>query len=129
MGSKFGKSTCDPTGTARTCGVNLLSFCTISARRVEIGTACPLPTGSSHTTTPEKSFRLRATWLFCPVSSTMPVTEAPSRAANSTTRRLELISERKIIVVIQAVAHGNIGRAQLRSLKTGQYVRRQPVEE
>src|SRR4029079_11322956 len=79
--------------------------------------------GSSHMTTPEKSL------LDCTAGSreslraTLPLTVAPG-ASELPKRRLKLISQRKIIVVVQPGSDIDVGGANLHNLQPQDYVGR-----
>src|SRR5665213_684814 len=89
MGSKLGKSTLVPTRIGNTWGVNVLFFWTILATASEGAGPGDPASGSSHTTTPEKSICLRTAASLESRSSTRPDTDpptsvvAPARLRNS----------------------------------------------
>src|SRR5580704_2542171 len=93
MGSKLGKSTLVPTRIANTCGVKVLSFWTIRATTPAGAGAGDPATGSSHTTTPEKSMCLRTAASCESRSSTRPDTapatrfDAAARLSSNTNRK------------------------------------------
>src|SRR6185312_15367147 len=109
-------------------GVKVLSFCTILAMASSGAAEAAGPdTGSSHTTTPEKSMCLRTAASCESRSSTRPDTEPaisglkPARLTNS--RLLEKVRKSEVIMRIHHCARSQIGGAHLGGFKTCQYIR------
>src|ERR1700733_12055513 len=129
MGSKLGKATAVPAMTARTCGVNILLFCTMVACAAGGGA-----TGEdsaafiswAETTTPEKSF-----CLFTASTRESRKTTVPERVAPLTViaARLKQVSQRQIIVAVQPKQGTQILRPRLRGFEFGNYVWSQLVHD
>src|SRR5689334_19246177 len=136
MGSALGKSTLLPTRIGSTWGVNVLSFCSI--RATDPAPAAGISetfTGSSHTTTPEKSMCLRTAASSESRNSTRPDTDpaaifsAASRTRNKLEYRLEKIRECQVIVWIDPGSRSQVSGAYLRRFKAGQDVRAQAIHD
>src|ERR1700684_2821168 len=102
MGSAFGKSTVVPVMTARMWGVNILFFCSMTACRAGGPATGPLIL-SAEITTPEKSFFRLTESMRESRSITVPDSEAEGTLAAGRLQnaRLEQISERQIIMIVQ----------------------------
>ena len=124
-----------PTRIGNTCGREGLVLLDHSCDRVRRapGPGDPV-TGSSHTTTPEKSMCLRTAASCESRSSTRPETDpaarfvAPARP-NSRLEKLKKVRERQVIVRIDQRARSQIRGAHLRRFKTCQYVRAQAIHD
>src|SRR6476661_3862104 len=100
------------------CGENFLFFCRICACAAGRGSVGGPFTGSSHTTTPEKSLLLES------VSDTFPPT-VPAKAGRT---RLKLISQREIIVIVQPPRGAYIVGSNLHRLESEDDVRRNAIQ-
>src|SRR3981081_3742150 len=100
MGSEFGKSIVEPTGTATTCGTKRFCFWMIlTVRGAAPGEGAP--TSSSHSTTPEEVLLRRTFWSRESTNCTVPVTVAAIACAASAA--LKHIRESEVIVVDEAL--------------------------
>src|SRR5688572_1881247 len=95
----------------------------ICARPAVRGGVVP-PTGSSQTTTPEKSFRPRTAGSRESERETVPLTVAACANASA---RLKLISQRKVIMVVPSQPGSQICRADLHPFQPDKNIRRDPV--